>query len=157
MNNTAHAAQYAAGYQAALRDLNDILRRGSVQDARDYLRENIRAEVPAPAPSEVTPAAERKVPEEILGASITKHRRTKVIGLTASNVAALRQAVEEAGLVLENLTKTTATFYGTPGEAIITLDVARNKLANLYGGRGHPVQSIPAVRRKLAAEAKAGR
>lgn len=74
----------------------------------------------------------------------------KVTTLTGSNISALKQAQEEAGLEV-TLTKTTATFPGTAAEAYKALDVAGGTLGNKYGRRGHPVQSIHAVLRKLKA------
>ena len=93
------------------------------------------------------------VPAEILGVTWTRTRRTKVTALTASNSAALAVAVEEAGLVLAHLGKTTATFYGSPSEAWKMMDRAGGTLGNKYGRRGHPVASIHAVLRKLKTEA----
>lgn len=80
----------------------------------------------------------------------TSATSTKVTTLTGLNMAALRVA-KTHGLDVE-LTKTTATFPGTPAEAIKYLDAARDILAREFGTRGHPVASIPAVRRKLQAK-----
>ena len=51
----------------------------------------------------------------------------KVTTLTGSNISALKQAQEEAGLEV-TLTKTTATFPGTAAEAYKALDVAGGTL-----------------------------
>lgn len=75
---------------------------------------------------------------------------TKVTTLTGLNMAALKCA-QGHGLKV-TLTKTTATFPGTPAEAIKNLDDIRDIMAALFGVRGHPVASIPAVRRKLQAK-----
>lgn len=88
----------------------------------------------------------RPLPAEIRGIPWTRTRATKVTGLTASNVAALREALQEPEFYLAALTKTTATFYGTPAEALA-------QLAG-FGSRGHPVAALQAVRRKLETEAK---
>ncbi len=73
----------------------------------------------------------------------------KVTALTASNVSALRQAAEEVGLDLKEVTKTTAVFVGGPTAATKNLVDAIDALGARYGRRGHPVQSLQAVRRKL--------
>ena len=76
----------------------------------------------------------------------------KVTALTASNVSALRQAAEEVGLDLKEVTKTTAVFVGGPTAATKNLTAAIDALGARYGRRGHPVQSLQAVRRKLQAK-----
>ncbi|AET09921.1 hypothetical protein GoPhGRU1p80 [Gordonia phage GRU1] len=76
---------------------------------------------------------------------------TKVTGLTLANTRALDDAVHYGHLSGVQITRTTATFTGTPAEALKRLDAARNALAATFGTRGHPVASIPAVRRKLVA------
>ena len=96
----------------------------------------------------------RKLPTEIRGVAWTRTRRTKVTSLTDSNVAALREALKEPEFYMEALTKTTATFYGTPAEALAQLADVRATMVWRFGSRGHPVASLPAVRRKLETEAK---
>lgn len=77
----------------------------------------------------------------------------KVTALTANNVSALRQAAEEVGLDLKEVTKTTAVFVGGPTAATKNLVDAIDALGARYGRRGHPVQSLQAVRRKLERQA----
>ena len=96
----------------------------------------------------------RPLPAEIRGVAWTRTRRTKVRGLTASNVAALREALKEPEFYMEVLLGTTATFYGTPAEALAQLADVRETMVWRFGSRGHPVASLPAVRRKLETEAK---
>ena len=74
---------------------------------------------------------------------------TKVSALTASNVHAL-QTAQDHGLDV-TLTKTTASFHGSPAEALAALDKAREALAREFGSRDTVVRSLHAVRRKLEA------
>ena len=64
-------------------------------------------------------------------------------------MAALREDLQEPEFYMEALTKTTATFYGTPAEALAQLADVRETMVWRFGSRGHPVQSLQAVRRKL--------
>jgi hypothetical protein len=67
---------------------------------------------------------------------------TKITGLTALNVRALREMDVKA-----ELTATTATFDGRPVDALARLDAVR---AQWRGSRrDHPFASTAAVRRKL--------
>lgn len=78
---------------------------------------------------------------------------TKITGLTGLQVMAIRQAKEE-GFLPEAITiqKTTATFLGTPAEALQAVGQAKAGLARAHGSRRHPVASFHAVVRKVAAQ-----
>ncbi len=95
----------------------------------------------------------RKLPTEIRGVAWTRTRRTKVTSLTDSNVAALREALKEPGFYMECLTQTTATFYGTPAEALAQLADVRATM--VWAARwATNAAALQAVRRKLETEAK---
>lgn len=70
---------------------------------------------------------------------------TKITGLSALNVRALRETMPQV-----ETTATTATFHGnTPAQA---LEVVRKVIASLSGGNAHPRGSLHAVARKLKAQ-----
>lgn len=68
---------------------------------------------------------------------------TKITGLTALNVRAIREVFTEPGLV--TTTATTATFHDSPQGVAALLMVTIDGLP----GRGHPKASLHAVLRKV--------
>lgn len=93
------------------------------------------------------PTPERTTP-------MTNHS-TKVTSLTGMNVAALQVAAEATGADTDGritITATTATYDGTPADALGWLDHAREVLLRGgYKASRHPVRSLAAVRRKFIA------
>ena len=69
---------------------------------------------------------------------------SKITGLTANNVSALREVLGDSSEI-HALTATTATFKITPALAVAML----NEIIASLPGRGHPRASLYAVVRKL--------
>jgi hypothetical protein len=73
---------------------------------------------------------------------------TKITGLTASNIDALKTTSKElVDVGALELTRTTATFRDEPQAVLRYIDVTMAGLPT----RGHPRASLHAVRRKIAA------